>query len=93
MLIFHVPSRPVGFALNYEGAYWMRAGESLVPMTYDQLKRITEEGSPDLVDRVALGGLSGDAVVSLLNTQSYFDLIPLRLSPNPVKKILQKNLG
>jgi ATP-dependent DNA helicase RecG len=75
VLIFHVPSRPVGFALNYEGAYWMRAGESLVPMTYDQLKRITEEGSPDLVDRVALGGLSGDAVVSLLDTQSYFDLI------------------
>ncbi len=30
-----------------EGAYWMRAGEDLVPMTPDLLQRIFAEGGPD----------------------------------------------
>jgi len=55
----------------------MRAGESLRPMTFDQLRRISEEGSPDFLSRTARGGLSADDVVSLLDTQSYFDLIRL----------------
>lgn len=81
VLVFHVPSRPIGVALHHEGAYLMRAGESLVPMTFDQLRRIAEEGSPDLLSRVALGDLSADRVVSLLDTQSYFDLIRLPYPP------------
>ena len=47
VLIFHVPSRPVGMPLQVEGAYWMRAGEELVPMTPDRLKRIFDEAQPD----------------------------------------------
>src|SRR5579872_3766068 len=47
VLVFHVPPRPRGDAIEYEGAYWMRAGESLVPMTKDMLKRIFDEGVPD----------------------------------------------
>ncbi len=81
VLIFHVPSRPVAVALNYEGTYLMRAGESLVAMTFDQLSRIAQEGSPELISRVALGDLSADEVVSLLDTQSYFDLINLPYPP------------
>lgn len=33
VLVFEVPSRPAGTALSYEGAYLMRAGEELKPMT------------------------------------------------------------
>jgi ATP-dependent DNA helicase RecG len=47
VIIFHVPSRPIGMPIQYKGAYWMRTGESLVPMTPDQLKRITDEAQPD----------------------------------------------
>ena len=47
VLVFQVPSRPLGVPLSYEGAYWMRGGESLVPMTPDQLQRIFAETGPD----------------------------------------------
>jgi ATP-dependent DNA helicase RecG len=33
--------------IPYKGAYWMRAGESLAPMTPDMLKRIFDETGPD----------------------------------------------
>lgn len=47
VLWFSVPARPVGVPVQYNGAYWMRGGESLVPMTPDMLKRIFDEGEPD----------------------------------------------
>ena len=47
VLVFHVPSRPIGMPMQYDGAYWMRGGESLIPMTPDQLQRIFAEASPD----------------------------------------------
>jgi ATP-dependent DNA helicase RecG len=48
VLVFDVPPRPIGFPIQFEGAYWMRAGEDLVPMTADMLKRIFEEAAPDM---------------------------------------------
>jgi ATP-dependent DNA helicase RecG len=81
VLIFHVPSRPIASPLHYEGAYLMRAGESLVGMTPDQLRRIFDEGSPDFLARIALSDLSPDRIVSLLDTQSYFDLLALPYPP------------
>lgn len=47
VVAFHVASRPVGSPIAYDGAYWMRAGEDLVPMTPDMLKRIFAEAGPD----------------------------------------------
>jgi ATP-dependent DNA helicase RecG len=47
VLVFHVPSRPIGMPIQFEGAYWMRSGEDLVGMTPDQLKRILDEAIPD----------------------------------------------
>ncbi|HEX5502194.1 MAG TPA: ATP-binding protein [Thermomicrobiales bacterium] len=47
VVAFEVPSRPIGMPIQYNGAYWMRAGESLVPMTPDMLKRIFGEAAPD----------------------------------------------
>ncbi|HEY0341400.1 MAG TPA: ATP-binding protein, partial [Steroidobacteraceae bacterium] len=35
VLIFEVPSRPLGTPVGVDGAYWMRAGEDLVSMTPD----------------------------------------------------------
>lgn len=47
VLVFIIPSRPIGMPIQYEGAYWMRRGEELVPMLPDMLKRIFDEGEPD----------------------------------------------
>jgi ATP-dependent DNA helicase RecG len=47
ILVFTAPSRPIGFPVAIEGAYWMRAGEDLVPMTPDMLRRIFDESGPD----------------------------------------------
>ena len=47
VLIFQVPSRPIGMPIQYKGAYWMRGGEALIPMTPDQLQRIFAESGPD----------------------------------------------
>ncbi len=47
VIIFHIPSRPIGMPIQYNGAYWMRSGEELVAMTPDQLQRIFAEAGPD----------------------------------------------
>ncbi len=55
VLVFHVPSRPVGYPIQYRGAYWMRRGEELAPMTQDMLRRIFEETAPDFSAELCLG--------------------------------------
>jgi len=66
VVVFHVPSRPIGQPIQYKGAYWMRAGEELVPMTPDMLKRIFNEAGPDfsaeVCPRADLSCLSPKAV-------------------------------
>ena len=47
VLAFTAPSRPIGVPVAVEGAYWMRAGEDLAPMTPDMLRRIFDEAVPD----------------------------------------------
>jgi ATP-dependent DNA helicase RecG len=43
VLVFTIPSRPVGVPIQYEGGYWMRRDEDVVPMTNDMVKRIFDE--------------------------------------------------
>lgn len=47
VLVFEVPPRPIGTPIACDGAYLMRAGEDLVPMTPDMLGRIFDEAGPD----------------------------------------------
>lgn len=66
ILIFHVPSRPIGMPIHYRGTYWMRCGDALVPMSPDQLKRIFEEAGPDfsaeICQQATLDDLSPPAI-------------------------------
>jgi predicted HTH transcriptional regulator len=75
VLVFHIPSRPRGTAYNLEGKYLMRAGEALVPMSEDQLRRIFSEGQPDWLEDPSLRGLDSQQVVELLDTQTFFELL------------------
>lgn len=77
VVVFHVPPRPAGTAYHYEGAYLMRSGEELVPMSEDRLRRIFAEGAPEWALRIARAGVTSDELVTLLDTQRYFDLIEL----------------
>lgn len=77
LVIFHVPSRPLGTAYQHDGAYLMRSKEDTVPMSEDRLRAIFAEGKPDWTAEIARDGLSGADVVQLLDTQGYFDLLKL----------------
>lgn len=77
VVIFRIPGRPKGTAYDFEGAYLMRVGEELIPMSEDQLRRIFAEGQPDWLEIAALEGVSGQDVVQLLDTQAFFDLLKL----------------
>jgi ATP-dependent DNA helicase RecG len=77
VLIFHVPSRPKGTAYHLDGQYLMRSGQQLVPMSEDQLRKIFAEGAPDWIEESCQGGLDAQAVVDLLDTQRFFELINL----------------
>lgn len=66
VLIFTAPSRPIGMPIHYKGAYWMRGGEDLVPMSPDTLKRIFSESEPDfsaeICSRASVEDLHPEAV-------------------------------
>lgn len=47
VLLVHVPSRLSGTAWQDRGAFWMRSGDALVPMSDERLRRIHEETGPD----------------------------------------------
>ena len=77
VLVFVIPPRPRGTAYHHEGAYLMRSGEELVPMSEDQLRKIFAEGQPEWLENVAVGDVSAQDVVQLLDTQTFFDLLNL----------------
>jgi predicted HTH transcriptional regulator len=77
VLVFVIPPRPRGTAYHYDGAYLMRSGENLVPMSEDQLRRIFAEGQPGWLENAAITDVSAQDVVQLLDTQTFFDLLNL----------------
>lgn len=52
VLVFHIPPRPIGIPMHVDGRYLMRQGDSLVPMTHDQLQRILAESTPDFTAEI-----------------------------------------
>jgi len=82
VVVFHIPSRPRGTAYHLDGTYLMRAGEGLVPMSEDQLRRIFAEGEPDWLEEHSRTGLEAAQVVELLDTQSFFELLKLPYPAN-----------
>lgn len=83
VLVFHIPSRPRGTAYHLDGAYLMRSGEALVPMSEDQLRRIFAEGEPDWLEEHSKTDLDPQQVVESLDTQAFFELLKL---PYPTER-------
>lgn len=83
VLVFHIPSRPRGTAYHLDGAYLMRSGAQLVPMSEDQLRNIFAEGDPDWLEDFTITAVDADRVVELLDTQTFFELLNL---PYPTQR-------
>lgn len=77
VLLFRVPSRPLGQAVSHKGRYWMRTGEQLVQMPFDEIKRILSEGASDWDQGSAIATVDCHAVTQLLDTHSYFTLLKM----------------
>jgi len=60
VVVFTAPARPVGVPIAVDGAYWMRAGEDVAPMTPDLLRRIFEESAPDFSSEICPGATPTD---------------------------------
>lgn len=60
VLVFHVPTRPVGTPIQYKGIYWARRGDSLVPMSEDRLREIFSEAGHDFSADICAGGSMAD---------------------------------
>ncbi len=72
VLIVHVPARSRGSAWNDRGVFWMRAGDSLLGMTSEQLRQIHAEIDTDFSAEVCGGAHFTDldpAAIDLFRTQ------------------------
>jgi hypothetical protein len=95
VVVFQIPSRLRGSAYHLDGKYLMRAGETLVPMSEDQLRKIFAEGEPDWLEQHSKTGLDAEQIIGLLDTQTFFELLKL---PYPtertgvIERLLQERL-
>lgn len=68
VLVVTAPPRPIGVPIPVDGAYWMRAGEDLVPMTPDMLRRIFDESGPDFTTEICAKATIADLEQSAVKT-------------------------
>ena len=67
VVVFTVPPRMTGCPVQYRGAYWMRSGESLVPMTPDRLRVVLNEDVLDYSSTVYDGASSSHLDPAAIN--------------------------
>jgi len=69
VLIIHIPSRPIGEWLTFEGRALMRIGESIENMSMDRQKEIIneifEDYSAKIIDDAEINDLSAEAIKEL----------------------------
>src|SRR5260370_28206127 len=60
VLVFHIPSRPVGTPIQHDGKFWMRDNDSLVEMSTDRLRAVFAEAGHDFSADVCQGAALTD---------------------------------
>jgi ATP-dependent DNA helicase RecG len=92
VLVFTAPSRPIGLPVAVEGAYWMRAGEELAPMTPDMLRRIFDESGPDFSAEICPHATLADldrAAIDIFRARWLLKSQNERLRDMPVEQLLK----
>jgi predicted HTH transcriptional regulator len=92
VVVLHIPGRPRGTAYHLDGAYLMRSGEELVPMSEDRLRGIFAEGKPDWLEEPSRSDLHAQQVVDLLDTQGFYELLK-RPHPTTREAVLDGLIG
>ncbi len=71
VLVFSVPSRPIGNPVKYKGIYWERRTDSLEPMSESKLRSIFAESghdfSADICPGVNMNDLDSEAIEDFRN--------------------------
>jgi ATP-dependent DNA helicase RecG len=67
VLVFQIPSRPVGTAVQDKGIYWMRERDSLVPMSEDRLRQVFAESGRDFSADLCPGATFADLDRTAIN--------------------------
>ena len=71
VLVFHIPSRPIGVAIQYRGQFWARDTDSLVGLSSDKLREIVAElgndFSADICEGLTLVDLSTESINTFRN--------------------------
>lgn len=62
VLVFHVPRRPAGVAIQWDGRCWIRSGDSLVIMSPDRHREIYAEAGHDFTADICTGLTVNDLV-------------------------------
>ncbi len=60
VLIFTIPTHPIGNPVKYKGIYWQRQGDSLIEMTEDRLRSIFAEAGHDFSADICVGATMDD---------------------------------
>ncbi|MEW6228528.1 MAG: ATP-binding protein [Bacillota bacterium] len=89
VVVFQIPSRPRGTAYHFKGAYLMRSGSELVPMSEDRLRGIFAEGEPDWLEEQSRTALDAQQVIELLDTQTFFELLKMPY-PSEQRHVLER---
>jgi predicted HTH transcriptional regulator len=80
VLVFHIPGRPRGTVYDFEGAYLMRAGQELVPMSEDRLRAIFCRGAARLVFAACTRGLRGRQGSAIIGHAELFRSVAFAIS-------------
>ena len=66
VLIFQIPTHPIGNPVKYKGVYWQRQGDSLIAMSEDRLRGIFAEAghdfSADICSAASMDDLDREAI-------------------------------
>jgi len=92
VIMFEVPAAPAGIPTAWEGHYYGREGESLGPLSIDEIERIRGVQSIPFEDQVALPNRTGSEVIALINYEVYFNLIkrPVPEPPDALEKFCEE---
>ena len=60
VLVFSIQARPIGTPIKYDGVYWSRDADSLVPLSEDRLRLIFAEAGRDFSAEVCRGATMAD---------------------------------
>src|SRR4051794_23248446 len=71
VVVFSIPSRPRGSAYSLDGQFLMRVGQSIQPMSTDQLRKLLSDTTPEWLEE-STANVSATELLRLLEIDLFF---------------------